>query len=244
MDKLIDRDLCASCGNQLPYGMMCPSCAIQKSHLACHAKEPLGDGIGRLELIDWMGDDLTIVNAARVSYQKASRKFSERDRKLLSYLLKNRHGSPFEHVVMQFRVTAPIFVVRQWQRHRIASYNEQSGRWSEFEAEFYVPNAEDVGNYEAMLEYSDAWIEGYARYKRLLDMGQPKELARIVLPLSLYTSFYFTVNVRSLMNFISLRFDDHAQSQIRAYGEALDELFEDLLPTTHKAFVKAGRVAP
>ena len=135
------------------------------------------DDIGFVELVNHMGDDLTPVNAARVSYAKESKEFTEKDAKLIRYLLRESHGSPFEHCVFQFRVKAPLFVVRQWERHRIASYNEQSGRYVEMEPEFYCP--------DPVIKYVSK--EAYRVYRELL-ADHKKEYARMVLPLNLYTT--------------------------------------------------------
>jgi len=237
-----DLDLCSHCGNQLPFGMLCPKCALELSHIRpLLVKFPLHDDIGTVELLDWLGGDLTIVNAARVSLQKHSEVLAMRDKKLITYLMTNRHGSPFEHVVFTFRVKAPLFIVQQWERHRMASYNEESGRWSEMHEEFYNPSFAMTPLFR---EYEDASREAYERYQRLLAAGEPKERARIVLTLALYKTFYFTVNARSLMNFMSLRNSLEAQSEIMAYAMAVEEFFTDVLPVTHKAFEANGRLVP
>lgn len=204
-------------------------------------KDPLNDGISSAEILSCMGNDLTIANAARVSMARESKELTERDRRLVGMLMRERHGSPFEHVVMSFRIRAPIFVVRQWQRHRIASYNEQSGRWSEFGYQFWIPARELT---ELHWEYHDASSESYNRYQRLLAAGEPKERARAVLIQSLYTSFILTINARALMNFISLRNAEEAQREIRVYGEAMEDFMQDVLPVTHAAFLANDRRAP
>jgi thymidylate synthase (FAD) len=191
------------------------------------------DDIGHVQLINHMGDDLTPVNAARVSYAKNSLTFTAKDEKLIRYLLREGHGSPFEHCVFQFRITAPLFVVRQWERHRIASYNEQSGRYVEMEPQFYAPNR--TVKIASAISY---WF-----YKKLL-VKNKKELARIVLPLNLYTTFWWTVNARSLMNFISLRNSEHAQPEIRQYAEAVEVIFAIIMPATYNAFLEYGRKVP
>jgi thymidylate synthase (FAD) len=195
---------------------------------------PLNDGIGFVELIDSMGNDLKVANAARASYAKFSPELNERDKRLVARMLREHHGSPFEHSVFTFAVKAPLFVVQQWERHRIASYSEESGRYVELAEEFYTPHPE--------LRHSS--IGAYACYKWMLKNGESKELARLALPLSLYKSFWFTINARSLMNFLNLRNDEHAQWEIRQYAIAIEQIFAERMPETHKAFVEYGRIAP
>jgi thymidylate synthase (FAD) len=225
---------------------------------------------GSVLLIDHMASDQKVTGAARVSTGKGpeyTSKGREADEKLIRYLMEHRHGTPFEHAVFQFFVKAPIFVVREWQRHRIASYNEQSGRYAEFQPEFYVPGhvrVPDPNNKQGAVRYEDhpddptgggwdfALIEdmrttmeaAFDEYRRLLDAGVAREMARIVLPLSLYTSFWFTVNARSLLNFLSLRNAPGAQWEIRDYARAIEAMFAEIMPLTYVAFVDAGRVAP
>ena len=196
----------------------------------------LEDGIGTVELLGHMGGDLSVVNAARVSYAKESREFTDRDAKLIRYLMSNGHGSPFEHIVLQLRVKAPMFVVRQWHRHRMASYNERSLRWTEFDDEFYVPDGD--------AEIAEHFDKTYALYERKLAEGMPKEKARAVLPIAAYTEFWVTLNARSLMNFLMLRNDDHAQAEIHAYAAAVEEIFAKIAPEVWAAFVDNGRKAP
>jgi thymidylate synthase (FAD) len=199
------------------------------------------DDTGYVELMDVMASDLAVVNAARVSYAKESLVMSEKDEKLVDFLMREGHGSPFEHNSFMFRVKAPLFVVRQWQRHRMASYNEHSGRWSHFQPEFYKPSADVTSQWQ---EYADASEESFARYRRLLDAGEPKERARMVLLLSLYTTFWFTVNARSLMNFIAQRSGETAQGEMQQYSAAIGSFLQAQMPVTHAAFLRHGRVAP
>lgn len=217
---------------------------------------------GFVSLIDKMGTDLTPVNAARVSFAKRSEELGESDVGLLGFMMRERHGSPFEHIVAQFHIKAPIFVAREWFRHRIGSFNEQSGRYSKLEGEFYLPESENVrtqvgkpGAYvfnvleeqkaayarEEMLQtYHTTW----QAYEYLLEEGVAKEVARMVLPVGIYTQWWWTVNARSLMNFLSLRMDQHAQYEIRMYANAVAAIFADLWPCTYQAFIDNGRVAP
>ena len=199
---------------------------------------PLRDSIGFVSLIRTMGDDLTVVNAARVSYGKQSVQMTVKEEKLIQYLMEHKHGTPFEHVVYQFRVRAPLFVVHQWERHRMASYNEESGRYIELRDDCYIPKTELADVYE------DAYREAIATYHALLDAGEAKERARLVLPSALYKEFWWTVNARSLMNFLSLRNESHAQEEIRKYAEALEHIFAQRTPKIQRAFADNGRIAP
>jgi thymidylate synthase (FAD) len=199
----------------------------------------MNDDLGFIELIDHMGNDLTIVNAARVSYSKRSVEMDRRAEKLIDYLMRNEHGSPFEHVVFQFRVRAPLYVVQQWERHRIASYNEESGRYIELRTDFAIP----IGAEHETI-YRQAYETAAATYQWLLDHGETKERARAVLPLALYKEFYVTMNARALMNFLHLRNDPHAQDDIRAYAAAMEEMFSIVLIFTGESFNRHGRKVP
>lgn len=223
---------------------------------------------GGVVLVDHMASDLKVVGAARVSTGKSpafASKGKRADRKLIGYLMTNGHGSPFEHSVFQFYVKAPIFVVREWQRHRMASYNEQSGRYGVFQSEFYVPDHVRVPDPEdrqsSIIGTRDIDLQGgsgnptlwairssadlaFNTYKTMIDGGVAREMARLVLPLNLYTSFWFTVNARSLMNFLALRNHPKAQWEIQQYARAIESIFEKRMPLTHAAFVQAGRIAP
>jgi len=206
---------------------------------------------GFLRLVDFMGGDNAVVQAARVSVGQGF-KGEERDRKLVQYLMRNQHMTPFEHAVFKFHIKCPIFVARQWFRHRWGSYNEISGRYTEFKEEFYLPQfyrKQVTKNYE-FKPFTDGEIEdleksilefydrAYALYRDLIEREIARELARIVLPLSLYTQFYWTVNARSLMNFINLRADKHAQWEIRQYALVIARIFKELMPWTFDAFMK------
>jgi thymidylate synthase (FAD) len=207
---------------------------------------------GFVRLIDFMGGDETVVLAARVSTGKGL-KGEEQDRKLIHYLMKHRHETPFEHSVFQFHISCPLFVARQWFRHRVASYNERSGRYVEYEDEFYLPDrlrlqaksnkqASEFGKIpnerELIQMIQETYELVYERYKKLLASGVARELARAILPLSLYTQFYWTINARSLMNFINLRADASAQWEIRQYAEAIAKIFKAKMPWTWEAFVQ------
>jgi len=204
---------------------------------------------GFLRLIDFMGSDTAIVQAARVSFGEGS-KGEEKDRKLLDYLIRNHHDTPFEQVIFKFHVKCPIFVARQWFRHRWSSFNEISGRYTEMTDEFYLPTTfrrQQDKNYRyedlpvelsALLrgQFETVYAEIYRLYKSLLETGVAKEQARIILPLALYTQFYWVVNARSLMNFLQLRLDSHAQEEIRQYAQAIATVFQEKLPWTYAAF--------
>ena len=216
---------------------------------------------GFVELEDFMGGDLRVVNSAKVSFNKHSTEMGEKEARLINFLMKHRHGTPFEHSVFTFRIKAPIFVVREWQRHRIGSFNEMSGRYVEFEPEFYYPDIWRVpaetnkqGSVEPEIDinwqvdannsYLDSLQDSYERYQFLLEHGIAKEMARMVLPLSLYTEFYWTVNARSLMNFLNLRTGEDAQWEIREYGFAVQKDFMHKMPVTYKAWLENDNLAP
>jgi thymidylate synthase (FAD) len=208
-----------------------------------------------------LASDLAVVNAARVSFNARSEEMSERDEGLIRFLMRDRHGSPFEHGYFRFIVKAPIFVVREHHRHRAGhSYNEWSGRYSKLEAEYYLPDyirtqVGKPGAYsfepvepdvrEAAREELAAVAEAaFDAYERMLEQGVAKEVARMALPLSLYTKYFWSCNPRSLMHFCSLRNSEHAQYEIRQYAGAAEAFLERLMPVTHAAFVAGGRVAP
>jgi len=207
---------------------------------------------GFVKLIDFMGGDQRAVDSARVSFGSVS-KGEAADRKLLEYLLEHGHFSPFEHSVFQFHIKCPIFVARQWMRHRIASYNEISARYTEVHDEFYFPSefrAQDRSNRQGslpsanldqkkMLEIYDKAVKAsYDAYQELLNAGAAREMARMVLPVAQYTQFHWTINARSLLNFINLRADSHAQWEIRRYAEAIQEMFSARMPWTWEAWAK------
>jgi thymidylate synthase (FAD) len=216
---------------------------------------------GFLALDGALASDLAVVNGARVSFNEESQAMTDRDSGLIRFLIRERHGSPFEHGYFRFIVKAPLFVVREHHRHRAGhSYNEWSGRYSKMEAEFYVPEfvrtqVGKPGSYsfepveEEVREATRQEIEengrrAFAAYERLLDQGVAKEVARAVLPLSTYTKYYWSCNPRSLMHFCSLRNHDAAQYEIRQYAAAAESFLERLMPATHASFVEFGRTAP
>jgi thymidylate synthase (FAD) len=216
---------------------------------------------GFLALDGALASDLAVVNGARVSFNSESQEMSDRDAGLIRFLMRERHGSPFEHGYFRFLVKAPIFVVREHHRHRAGhSYNEWSGRYSKLEAEFYVPEfvrtqVGKPGAYsfepvdEATRELTRREIEetarrAFATYERLLEQGVAKEVARSVLPLATYTKYYWSCNPRSLMHFCGLRNHEAAQYEIREYAAAAESFLAELMPITHAAFLDNGRVAP
>lgn len=207
---------------------------------------------GFVRLVDFMGGDNRVVASARVTFAGES-KGDDRDKKLIRYLLEHAHLSPFEHSVFQLHIKCPIFVARQWMRHRWGSYNEVSARYTKVADEFYIPaefRAQDTHNKQGSVQsaelnqqellavYNTALDQSYAAYTRLIDAGVAREMARMLLPVGQYTQFYWTVNARSLMNFLSLRADAHAQKEIRDYADALLNLLAETMPWTHEAFMK------
>jgi thymidylate synthase (FAD) len=180
---------------------------------------------------------------------------------LIRFLMRNGHGSPFEHGYFRFLIKAPLFVVREHHRHRAGhSYNEWSGRYSKMEPEFYVPDnvrtqvgkpgaysfepVDEETREAARDEIEQNAVRAFQAYERLIERGVAKEIARTVLPLSTYTKYYWSCNPRSLMHFCSLRNHEDAQFEIRQYAAAAELFLERLMPITHAAFVDAGRVAP
>ncbi len=199
--------------------------------------DPLGDGISSLALVRVSGSDVDVANAARVSYGKFVTEVSDRDRKLIRFLIRHRHTSPFEHNQFSFRVKAPLFVARQWMRHRMHSYNEISYRYVKAPLEFYTPpkwryqdtqnKQASVGAFddpEALKKYKDGIAQCIKTYEELLENGVCRELARGILPLCTYTQFIFTSNLHALMHFMQLRLDPGAQYEIRMFAQAILKL--------------------
>ncbi len=209
---------------------------------------------GFVRLIDVMGDDAAIVQAARVSYGAGTKKINE-DVGLIRYLLRHLHTTPFEMVEFKFHVKLPIFVARQWIRHRTANVNEYSGRYSEMKDEFYVPaidqvRAQSATNKQGRAEeafdptVADRIRTGmfetqsrlYGEYQDLLNADLAREIARINLPVSNYTEWYWKVDLHNLFHFLKLRIDPHAQYEIRVYGEAMAQLVKAAVPVAYEAF--------
>ena len=212
---------------------------------------------GFVKLVDCMGSDLSVVNAARVSFGKRKEAFDEGDEKLVKYLARHEHTSPFRHTAMTFHVKAPIFVFRQWMKHRIGSeFNEISGRYVVFpEDEFFVPQVfrqQSKNNKQgsegeiapehratAATTYLEACKASVAQYRALLDMGVCKEQARCVLPLGLYSEVYWTVSLQAVAHFIRLRSEGHAQWEIQQYAAAVRDLVEKVYPVSLKALLES-----
>ncbi|ADN03135.1 FAD-dependent thymidylate synthase [Spirochaeta thermophila] len=216
---------------------------------------------GFVRLVDYMGSDERIVQAARVSYGKGTKSYRE-DKALIDYLLRNEHTSPFEQVVFTFHAKMPIFVARQWVRHRTARINEISGRYSVLQEEFYVPSPEVLapqsasnkqGREEAPFppevaeeirkEMAAFQEDAYRRYEGLLERGVARELARINLPLSLYTEWYWQMDLHNLFRFLWLRLDPHAQYEIREYAKVILEIVRRVCPLAVASFEEHVRGA-
>ncbi len=217
---------------------------------------------GYVELHDWMGDDLRIANMARQSFGQESTEMGKSEVGLIKFLMRERHGTPFEGPVFTFNVKCPIFVAREWMRHRIGSFNEYSGRYTKMIEEFYVPAPEQMrsqagkpGSYtfepldgrrakeaEALLNQTN--LIAWQTYEKLLELGVAKEVARMALPVNGYTQFTWVVNLRSLFNFISLRSHKTAMYEIRQYSGCIEELIEPIVPVAYEAFFASGNVAP
>jgi thymidylate synthase (FAD) len=217
---------------------------------------------GFVRLDGSMASDLSVVNGARVSFARRKEEMDAADEGLIRFLMRDRHGTPFEHNAFRFHVRAPLFVAREWIRHRWGSFNEFSLRYAKATDDFYVPEAEDVrsqvgkpGAYSfepvdpelaehAREEVKALYDAAYATYTELVERGVARELARLVIPMGAYTEFYWTVNARSLMNFVSLRAAETAQREIRRYADACERFFAEQMPVTHAAFVANDRTAP
>ena len=217
---------------------------------------------GFVELEQHQGGDLSVVNAARVSFNKRVEEIGDADIGIINSLLKGRHGTPFEHNIFTFVIKCPIFVAREWMRHRIGSFNEWSARYSQLEPDFYIPAAKDVRTQvgkamqytyrQADDHISDAYRyylekkskSAYDMYLEAIGNGVAKEQARLFLPVNIYTSFWWTVNARSLMNFLSLRTAPTAQFEIREYAHAIETFFAAEMHHTHTAWLRNDKVAP
>jgi thymidylate synthase (FAD) len=227
-----------------------------------------------VDLVKHSASDADVIWAARVSTAGEQSldeidKDPSRSAGLINYLARERHGSPFEHTSMTFFISAPIFVFREFMRHRIASYNEESGRYRELQPVFYVPARErkliqigKTGAYEfvdgtpeqyniTVASMKESYVFAYEKYKVMLEAGIAREVARAVLPVGLYSSMYVTMNARALMNFLSLRtsregshFPSYPQREIEMVAEKMEEIFAQLMPITHGAFDKSGRISP
>lgn len=221
---------------------------------------------GFVRVIDYMGDDSSVVQAARVSYGKGTKKLNQ-DKNLINYLISHRHSTPFEMNEIKFHIKLPIFVARQWIRHRTANVNEYSARYSILDKEFYIPKSKDLkpqsqinnqgrsGNLSAeeVDLYSniikDNSQKGFDNYTTLLNededgktldpdkRGLARELSRMTLPLNAYTQWYWKIDLHNLMHFLSLRFDAHAQYEIRVYADVMMQILKKWVPLSYDAFV-------
>ena len=212
---------------------------------------------GLVRLVEHIGSDLSIVRNARVSYAAEWRAGEDEgsDAKLINYLMKNKHTTPFEAVCFTFEVKAPIFVLRQWHRHRTWAYNELSARYKELPEEYYIPALDQITTQstdnkqmrtdeqhtnakgiQAVITHTN--LAAFYAYKALLDEGCPREIARSVLPVGAYSHMFCTVDLHNLFHFLKLRLHPHAQYEIRVYAEALLELIEPLVPVAVAAFRK------
>jgi len=217
---------------------------------------------GEIDLLDCLGNDLSVVNAAKVSFASYEQVLDDKSKGLINFLVKNKHATPFEHVVFKFHIKCPIFVAREWFRHRWSSFNEMSMRYYVPESiDFFYPEfgtiRKQVGkpgaytfeifenqqqildevNSEIMFLYAHA----EETYRHLLEKGVAKEIARTVLPVGQYTEFIWTVNARSLMNFMCLRNDSNAQYEIAEYAREIENIFDMILPATYASWVANGR---
>lgn len=220
----------------------------------------LDHGFVRLDAA--LADDLSVANSARVSFNTKITQMDEADAGLVRFLMKNRHGTPFEHNLFRFHVKAPIFIAREWFRHRIGSFNEWSARYSQLEPEFYIPALADVrtqvgkpGAYsyvtmpeeqaqEFIFDLERESYRAYEFYLKAIRNGVAKELAREHLPVNIYTQWYWSVNARSLMNFLNLRNAETAQREIWRYAIVVEEIFKSQMPITAETFIANGRIAP
>lgn len=229
-------------------------CVVPEAEAILDKEYPVLDK-GFVRLVDYFGGDQRIVQSARVSYGEGTKTVSQ-DGALIDYLLRHQHTSPFEQVVMTFHLKMPIFVARQWVRHRTGRMNEVSGRYSIMKDEFYVPEADKVApqstdNKQGRAneafdkakaeEIIDSLKKGqenaYENYSELIDEGLAREIARINLPLSLYTEFYWEMDLHNLFHFLKLRLDSHAQYEIRVYAEAILEICKKVAPMATASFM-------
>ena len=213
-------------------------------------------GQGWIGLIDHLGTESTIVNAARVSFGKLKTEMDERDVKLLEYLIANKHTSPLEHMVFTFSIHCPLFVRGQWHRHRTWSYNEISRRYTEVDMEFYTPvDLRRQAESDRQASVADPAFEGgelkqaiaahnqasFDLYEKLLASGVCREQARGVLPQNMMVTFWGTVDLSNLLHFLELRDSEHAQYEIREYAAAIKQLIKPIVPNVAKYFASKGQ---
>lgn len=209
---------------------------------------------GLIRVVDVMGDDDAIVDSARISYGKGT-KTKNQNRGLIRYLMKHRHTSPFEMCEIKLHLKMPIFVARQWIRHRTASLNEYSARYSILEDDFYIPTLEDISKQSSInnqgrgdaieegqakkiqADFEEASKKAYQTYQDMLDQGVARELARSILPTNIYTSLYWKIDLHNFLHFIALRADHHAQLEIRKYAEVMLDIVKEWVPLVYEAFM-------
>jgi thymidylate synthase (FAD) len=229
-------------------------CIVPEAEAILDKEYPVLDK-GFVRLVDYYGGDQRIVQSARVSYGEGTKTVSQ-DGALIDYLLRHQHTSPFEQVVMTFHLKMPIFVARQWVRHRTGRMNEVSGRYSIMKDEFYIPAADDVSlqstdnkqgrsaepfpaeEAEKIREqFAEGQAQAYKNYSELIESGLAREIARINLPLSLYTEFYWEMDLHNLFHFLKLRLDSHAQLEIREYAKVILEMCRAVAPLATNSFI-------
>lgn len=215
---------------------------------------------GFVSLIDSMGDDLAIVQAAQASFAKESLTYTEREAGILNFLMREGHGVPMEHVVLKFRLRLPLKIAAQLKKHRMASWSEQSSRYDEMSEDCYLPEnfrtqVGRIGSYTftevdwrtnewASAVVGTAYRQSLEAYRNLLSQGIAKEQASLVLPVGLYTEVVWTLNARSLFNVLHLRADAHAQWEVQQYALAMENLAKQVIPDTIRMFIDAGRPKP
>ena len=212
---------------------------------------------GWVGLIDHLGSETTIVNAARVSFGKLKKEMDDRDKGLLEYLIDNRHTSPLEHLVFTFSIHCPLFIRGQWHRHRTWSYNEISRRYTEIDMEFYTPaelRRQSANNRQASFsdpDFNPADLResiaqhnqaSFELYEKLLASGVCREQARGVLPQNMMVTFWGTVDLSNLLHFLELRDSDHAQAEIKEYAQAIKKLIKPIVPNVAAYYEKKGQV--
>jgi thymidylate synthase (FAD) len=214
-----------------------------------------------VKLIEAMADDIHVVRAAKVSTEGSKSLITESSDKLIGYLMRNKHASPFEHSTFTFYIHAPIFITREMLRHRWSSFNEESQRYREVEPNFYYPKDPNrplqqvgkTGDYQFVTaehlredvldKFEEAYGAAWSAYELMLNDGVAKEVARMVLPLGIYSSLYVTMNARSLMNFLALRTANDAQWEIRYIASQMEYFFQEIMPITYNAWILNGRQA-
>lgn len=212
---------------------------------------------GFVHVVDHMGSDLSVVNAARISFGKRKAKFDEKDTALIAYLAEHEHTAPFRHAFVTFHIKAPIFVLRQWMKHVVGcSWNEISGRYVEFEPEFYLPEdfrlqstnnkqgshgrLGETDNANTRIKLSEGYNSAYCLYREMLANGVCREQARLILPLATYSEVYWTASLQAIAHFLHLRLDSHAQKEIREYATAVKEQAQNLFPEAMRALFPEG----